>query len=153
MLYYLYCYKTCAFFLSSEKDLSGENTFILNSNINTLNTIIHDISSEFTGSISGGFQNITATLTFSSASRINTLFGSYGLLAIYIIAKEGSSTTLCTYRHNKSNYAFSPDHIGDSENFGVTPSSISSNTLICKGTGGNGSYTYLSGHGFIIRVK
>ena len=30
----LYCYKTCAFFLSSEKDLSGENTFILNSNIN-----------------------------------------------------------------------------------------------------------------------
>ena len=36
MLYYLYCYKTCAFFLSSEKDLSVENTFILNSNLNTL---------------------------------------------------------------------------------------------------------------------
>ena len=125
----------------------------INSNINALNTLIHDISSEFTGSISGGFQNITATLTFSSASRIITLFGSYGLLAIYIIAKEGSSTTLCTYRHNHSMYEFSPNKLGDSENFGVNPSYISSNTLICKGTGGNGSYTYLSGHGFIIRAK
>ena len=149
----LNCYKTCAFFLSSEKDLSGKNTFILNSNINALNTLIHDISSEFTGSISGGFQNVTATLTFSSASRINTLFGSYGLLCIYIIAKEGSSTTLCTYRHNDSNYVFSSDDIGDPQNFGVIPSSISSNKLICTGTGGNGSYTYLSGHGIIIRAK
>ena len=105
----------------------------INSNINALNTLIHDISSEFTGSMSGGFQNLTVTLTFSSASRINTLFGSYGLLAIYIIAKEGSSTTLCTYRHNDSNYAFSPSKTGDSQNFGVTPSSTSSNKLIFTG--------------------
>ena len=50
-------------------------------------------------------------------------------------------------------YEFSSDNIGDPQNFGVHPSFFSNNTLICKGTGGNDSYTYLSGHGFIIRVK
>ena len=125
------------------------------SNINALNTLIHDISSEFTGSISGGFQNITATLTFSSASRINALFGNYGLLVIYIIATSGASMSLSTYRYNGAHYIFSSSSgaLGNSESFGVIPSSISSNKLICTGSGGNGSFTYSSGHGFIIRTK
>ena len=50
----LNCYKTCAFFLSSEKDLSGENTFILNSNINKKQNMINLSSS------SGNYYKITS---------------------------------------------------------------------------------------------
>ena len=48
LLLNLYCYKTCAFFLSSKKDLSGENTFILNSNINKKQNTINLSSSSDT---------------------------------------------------------------------------------------------------------
>ena len=123
----LYCYKTCAFFLSSEKDLSGENTFILNSNINTLNTMIHDISSDFTGSISGGFGDLTVTLTFSSLPVINPLFGGYGVLVIYIMATKGSSMSLCTYKHDGSDYVFSSKALSNDKSFGVIPTSVNKN--------------------------
>ena len=74
----LYCYKTCAFFLSSEKDLSGENTFILNSNIGNLYTYKAD-KIDYTSNVTvsggaGGAQNIIGmSVTISGLALSNLL--------------------------------------------------------------------------------
>ena len=69
----LYCYKTCAFFLSSEKDLSGENTFILNSN--KADKIDYTSNAKITNTtIDSTFKVLTVSFSFTSSSILKNHF-------------------------------------------------------------------------------
>ena len=65
-------YKTCAFFLSSEKDLLGENTFILNSNINSRALLKKVTVSSINKSNTGGN---TYSVNFSLSSSVSSYAG------------------------------------------------------------------------------
>ena len=68
-VFYLYCYKTCAFFLSSEKGLSGENTFILNSN--KANKIDYTSNVTLRGGAGGAKNIIGMSVTISGLTLSN----------------------------------------------------------------------------------
>ena len=79
----LNCYKTCAFFLSSEKDLSGENTFILNSNINSRALLKKvTVSSIDKSNVSGHVYTVKFSLSSSVSSYAGGIaFSSYSFNA------------------------------------------------------------------------
>ena len=99
----LYCYKTCAFFLSSEKDLSGENTFILNSSINSRALLkkvtVSSINKSNTGgntysvkfSLSSSVSSYAGGIAFSSYSFNAGAYFFVGLISLINTTKEEGS--------------------------------------------------------------
>ena len=128
----LYCYKTCAFFLSSEKDLSGENTFILNSNINKKQNTIDYTSTtkgEWGGNNNAGSIHITLPITPTRSVFVTTT----GAGALMLV-KSGKLVAQMAFVQNE--FTAVPE-------YGIQYFSVSSNSLTSISIG-TGTSSYVS---------